>query len=465
MLAEEEGRDTVNFYGGNSDQRIHVSSMSTSSITVPPPPTDRFAGFTAEPDRHGALPLGARIGSALLLIWLACVLTFGRLFSEIGVAPIYIADVLAMSGTLLSLPQWWPVAVKRGLRGLLLIAVTLAGLTVQSLYRGLEAGYPSALKSACMGVYPIVGVAIAGLVVRNPDIVRQFARRVMPLVPIGFLIIGLSGGSFIAASIGLYLSCAAAWAAAPGNARRGTVGILTLVAGCYLAESGARRGPVLAILLAVVATRVAAREALSQHRGRRLTVAAIYCLSVALIGASSILLVNGSGRLDSKELLIFGPVVSRVLASTQPDTESANNVALRQAMWRYALSTTAKENPLFGRGSGRPIESGLGTSVTVDRKSGVHNSFIGYAFYMGFPAAILVVTAFVLAAVRCWQYRFLPYFAPLLGAAVAAVTTSMTNVALETPYIAGPSWAILGAAAGSAVAARMAMQDGPADPG
>jgi hypothetical protein len=123
-------------------------------------------------------------------------------------------------------------------------------------------------------------------------------------------------------------------------------------------------------------------------------------------------------------------------------------------MWRYALVTTAQEHPLIGLGAGRPIETGLGPTVSINRKSGAHNSLVGYAFYSGYPSAILVALVFIIALVSCWRFRAFPGCASLFGATTAVAVTCMTNVALETPFIAGPAWAVLGAALGAAAAAH-----------
>ena len=377
-------------------------------------------------------------------------LVFGRAFSEIGVAPVFLADVLAVSGALLSLPRWWPMATRPGLRGLLLIAVALAVLTLQSVYRGVDAGYPAALKSACMGVYPLVAIAIAGLVAQDPELITRFGRRVLPYVAPGSMLVGLRGGPYIAAASGLYLACAAAWSVFPGNAWRGIIAISTLIGTGYLVGVGARRGPAIAILLAIVGTRVAIHKGLRarQVRQAHLIPLIVGCFSIVLVTATALLLSNSSSRTDLYDLPLVGSLASRVVASTQPGTESGNNVELRWQMWRYAVDTTAEENFWLGRGAGQPIETGLGSTVTIDRKSGVHNSVIGYAFYSGFPSAALVLLTFLLAGARSWRYRSLPGRAPLFGAVLAVIATSMTNVALETPYIAGPAWAILGAAVG-----------------
>lgn len=431
------------------------SRMSSSSVAAPTRRTEAFQTAAAERPQNSAPILSAKVANFALFVWLAGVLIFGRAFAEIGRAPVFLADVLAVSGVLLSLPRWWPFVTKPVVRGLLLIAAVLAVLTFQSVYRGAEAGYPSALKSACMGVYPLVAVAIAGLVVRDSELIHRFAKHVLPLVPLGFLLVALVGGTYIAASSGLYLACAAAWAAAPGNVRRAAIAVGTVIAAGYLAQVEAKRGPMLAILLAIVATRIATRKRLrSRRRQRQLTAAIMGCLSIALIVATAIVLSNTSSRTGPSELPIVGPLVSRLVASTQPGTESGNNILLRWEMWRYALITTAQEHPFIGRGAGRPIETGLGATVMVNRKSGAHNSFVGYAFYSGFPSAILVMIAFLMALINTWRYRAQPACASLFGATMAVAATCMTNVALETPFIAGPAWAVVGAALGAAAAAR-----------
>jgi hypothetical protein len=417
------------------------------------------AGTTLRAVTPGAGPppplISGRLAQALLFAWLGGVLVFGREFSRIGAEPIFLADLLAVLGALLSLPRWWPFAVRPGVRGLLLVNLAVGALTAQSVYRGALDGNPAALKSACMGVYPLVAVAVAGTVARDPDMVQRFARRVLPLVPLGFLVAALGTGFYIAAASGLYLAFASAWITAPGEVRpgrRGSAAAGTLLAVGYLAGVGVRRGPTIAILLAVAATLLATRRRRRRRREHQLLLAVIACFLIAAIAASSLALSSRDSRVQVSELPLFGGLAARVAGSLRPGTESGNNVALRLEMWRYALESTAEEHPLIGRGAGKPVATGLGLTAVVDERSGVHNSFVGYAFYSGFPSALLVVLALVLAIVGSWRRRSLPGHAPLLGATVAVVAICMTNVALETPYIAGPAWAVVGAAVGAAAA-------------
>jgi len=408
--------------------------------------------------------LSPKVANLALAVWLAGVLIFGRAFAEIGHEPFFVADVLAISGVALSIPRWWPYMSQPGLRSLSLAATLLALFNMQSVFRGVEAGYPSALKSACMGIYPLVAVAIGGLAAHDPNVVRRFANRSLLLVPLGFLVMAQAGESYIAAASGMYLALALAWAAVPGTARRGAIVVSTLIAAGYLAEVAAKRGPTLAILVAVCGARIAMRKDVrTQSPARQMGAIIAWCLSIALVCTALLVLVNSSSRSNQKNLPIVGPLVDRLMASTQAGTESGNNVALRLEMWRYALTATAREHPFIGVGAGRPIEAGLGPDAIVNRKSGPHNSFIGYAFYSGFPSAILVVFVFVFALKSCWKHRKNPLCVSLFGAVSAVLATCMTNVALETPYIAGPAWAVVGAGFGVAAATQARAKTEPSE--
>jgi hypothetical protein len=412
----------------------------------------------AEPVLRGATPfISGTLANLALFTWLGGVLVFGRAFSQIGVEPLFLADLLAAAGVALSLPRWWPSVITTKVRGFLLIAVALFVLTGQSVYRGAEASHPSALKTACMGVYPLVAVAIAGLVARDPEIIQRFAKRVLPYVPVGFLLVALVDRFFIAAASALYLACAAAWALAPGNMRLAVRGALVvgITAGAgYLTAVGARRGPTIAIVLALAATYIAVRRRRRiQHPQELHLTIVVFCLSGALLATTVLVLLNGASRIDPADLPVFGTLASRVVTTTQRGTESGNNAELRLEIWRYALSTTVEQHPFIGLGAGKPVSTNLGLRAVVDDKSGVHNSFIGYAFYSGLPSAILVLLAFWWAGFGTWRNRTQGHCAFLFGATVAVATTCMTNVALETPYIAGPAWAVLGAAVGAATVA------------
>jgi heme A synthase len=72
---------------------------------------------------------------------------------------------------------------------------------------------------------------------------------------------------------------------------------------------------------------------------------------------------------------------------------------------------------------------------------------VGYAFYAGYPSAIIAGFLFLLCLVWAWRSRRATIYGPaIFGSVLAATVTAVTNVALETPYIAGPTWAALAAA-------------------
>jgi hypothetical protein len=79
----------------------------------------------------------------------------------------------------------------------------------------------------------------------------------------------------------------------------------------------------------------------------------------------------------------------------------------------------------------------------------VHDSFVGYTFYAGYPEGLLVVFVWFWGVVRLWRVRRRSPYAPaVLGCVVAAILTAATNVSFEVTYMGGPSWLILGLAFG-----------------
>ena len=185
--------------------------MMDATLRIPTRPIEVPRGRPKPGTGTSAPLLSGRLADLALLAWLGGVLLFGRTYSQLGIAPIYLADVLAITGMLLSLPRWGPCILQKKVRGLFLIALAIFILVLQSVYRGVDAGHPAAMKSGCMAIYPLVAVAIAGLVSRDPELIQRFTRRVLPYVPMGFLAIAVIGQFFVAAAAALYLAYAASW--------------------------------------------------------------------------------------------------------------------------------------------------------------------------------------------------------------------------------------------------------------
>jgi O-antigen ligase len=298
-------------------------------------------------------------------------------------------------------------------------------------------------------LYPLVAVAAAGWVAGLKDVDHTLSvlpRYILPLIAVGQVVVMATNATLVAASYGLYLGIGAAFAIVPGIPGRRLLGLSCLVGFMLLVAFQAERGPTLTVLLAALSAWLAASRFRSRGSGRAAMVAVLIVITGTAL-AFSLGIARGPTQIP-----IVGRVIERATATSSSDPEAANNVGLRTAAWSYALNATYVENPLLGVGAYHPIELTFhGNDLATNPGTGVHNSFIGYVFYAGYPAGLLVVLVFVLGVLRIWRIRRLTVYAPaLLGALVAVVVTALTNVALETTYIGGPSWLVLAGAVGLA---------------
>lgn len=377
----------------------------------------------------------------LLVLYVAPMLLFARSYALIGYRPVYLADVLIALAAVLAVPRMWT----RGVRTLSFLCCALALLMLHAVLVAYYAGYPGATRGFVMILYPLVGASLAGWLsvrARPDESIARLARLVFPLVSVGLALSLVLGALIVSASYGLYLATICAFAVAPKVPRRRLFALAGVLGIVLLVGFNAKRGPMLAIAVAVLGAWLASRPLRSGSVTVR-TVLTVSIATVALAFAASTGLIVPSG------LPVVGRLVERATATTSSaNPEAANNVALRTAIWSYALRTTAHSKPLFGMGAFHPIEVSLdGNDLVTDPESGVHNSFIGYAFYAGFPAGALIVCVFAFAMWRIWRVRRRSIYAPpLFGALCGVIVTASTNVALETTYIAGPSWLIVAAA-------------------
>jgi hypothetical protein len=387
-----------------------------------------------------------------LLAYLVPLLALGKVYATVGVSPVYLPDVLIVAAALLMLPR-----ARVGLTSPFpLVCALIALLVLHSVYVGYQHGYPEAIRGTVLALYPLIALVVAGWLASHHDPERLLSglpKYVLPGVAAGLAVLLLAASaSIIASATGLYLAVAAAFAVVPTMPRRRWLGVSCLAGTIMLAGFDAKRGPMLAILLALFTAWLASRRFRSDTRTATTIAAAGAVMGVIAMTISL-------GVLTPTQIPVAGPVIGRAIATssgatTTEDLIAANNVGIRQAMWAYALHA-ANGSPLFGRGANHPIEVNYLGNDLSKQQIGPHNSFIGYAFYAGYPAAALVVVAFVIAFARMWRLRRVSIYAPaLLGAIVAVVVTALTNVALETTYIGGPSWLILAAAVGLAGACR-----------
>ena len=398
--------------------------------------------------RHaGAINAAGMPVYTALVLYVVPMLLLSRVYALVGFRPVYLPDALIVIAILLALPQ----VLSPTAPTFRIASIAVALLMLHAVVVGYGHHYVGATRGIVMVLYPLAAMVLASWLSARRTLDRDLASlagNVLPLVTVGFAFVIVLKLPFIAAAYGLYLAAVGAFAVVPGVPHRRLLAVSCLVGLALLVGFTARRGPALAVLLGALAAWAASRSRRSDRAAVSLALAALLSISVIALSVSM-------GFLTPARLPVVGQLVARTVESANSSSpEAAHNVTLRTTMWSYALHTTATQGPLLGVGAFRPIEVSLyGNNIASDPESGVHNSFIGYAFYAGFPAGALVVFIFASALLRLWRVRRTSIYAPaLFGALVAVVVTAFTNVALETTYIAGPSWLVVAAA--FAVSAR-----------
>lgn len=386
-----------------------------------------------------------RLSKLLLATWLGGVLAFGRSFSTLGISPFFLGDLLVLLAILLSARTWWPQVRQRPIRTLCLAALFLALFTAQAVLRGYAANYAGALKGLTLGFYPLVAVALAGLLAAEPKLLDQMPRWLLYLPVIGYLAqVLILSVEPIAASYGLYLGFGMAFAVLPACPHRWRLLLFVFGGTAALLTTTPSRGPSFAIVVAAVAS-YGAHATSGGRFGIRLS-AVLTAMSMLSVLCTFGLALSLTGT-SPADVPVVGPVVKRTLSITESGGVDRNNVAVRGLFWSYALESTADDNFIFGRGASHPVEVTYGGNDFSRQETGVHNSFVGYVFYNGYPSGVVVAIVFLAAWKIAWRERATHRYAPaVFGCVSAAVAISLTNVALETPYIAGPAWAAVGAA-------------------
>ncbi|MET8947491.1 O-antigen ligase family protein [Streptomyces sp. NPDC004542] len=357
----------------------------------------------------------------------------------VGVSSVYLMDVLAFSALLVTVHTWGPRAFSEPrLRWFRAVAAGLAVASAQAVYRGIEAGYPDPLKGGILGLYPLFGWLAATWLLTRP-VQESLRRRWVLYVPtFGLLLSWALHIPTISAASGLYLAIAGAFGVQSRYAGNSRLLLWTLTGVALLAALASKRGPVLAVVAAVCATTVAGRP--SRRRVIRWPV--IYWF-LATLGVIALLSFSLSGR-QLSDMPVVGGLMTRLSSSADVHTEAGANVGLRLEMWRAALRAACRE-PFFGAGAGNPIEVERFGFPGVER-SGPHNSFIGYVYYLGWPAGLGFILLVAATLRRTWRARHRPAAASWFGATVGVCVTAFTNVAFETTFIGLPSWLVLACA-------------------
>lgn len=379
----------------------------------------------------------AALSKAVLFLYAFPLFAFGIAYAELGVNPVYLADVLATLSVLVALPFVWPELKSPGIKSFAWLAFFVALLAGQAVFAGLQRGYVDAIKGGVLALYPLLAMGWAGWFSRFREAWSIFPRYILTGIAPGLALVSLLGLPLIPAAYGLYLSVLAAFAAVPGMPRRKLLLLSAAVGEIILIAGPEKRGPALAVAVSFLASWIAARAFRARSAGRLVPLAAMSAIALAGLGLNL-------SRVDVQTVPVAGGFLTRTLDTVNdPGSAAAENVTIRFVIWDYAIRA-AGQHPLTGLGAGHPVEVVYKGNDVGAKGSGPHNSFIGYAFYAGFPSAILVVLIFFSALLRTWKARRAsPYASALFGAVVGATLIALANVALESTYIAGPTWMIL----------------------
>ncbi|MFD7611923.1 O-antigen ligase family protein [Streptomyces sp. NPDC059828] len=390
------------------------------------------------------LLVAARHRRAVWYLWAASLVPlflFGRSYATVGLDPIYLLDTFTWLALLATTPAWLPRAFSEPrLNGFRAVAILLCIAAIQAVVRGIFHDHPGAVKGIILGIYPVLAWFAATWFLTRPaeEILRW--RWVLYVPSLGvFLVAGL-GEILTPAASGLYLAIAGAFGMILHRTGSSRLLLWTLAGAAALTAVASKRGPLLAVLAAIAATALASR--CSSRRTRQWPA---LTLSFAIVGVLAVLGTSAAGQGPSA-LPVVGGLADRLVSSaSDPDGEAANNVELRFLMWRKALDV-ADQNPLLGGGAGRPIDVVFDGALLNKAESGPHNSFIGYLYYLGWPAGIAFASLVIATLWRTWRAREHLVSAAWFGATVGLCLTSFTNVAFETTYIGLPSWLLLACA-------------------
>jgi O-antigen ligase len=425
---------------GISEPRIRPLKGSAVGVTADIP---LLVSVCAAVCVASGILLALCIRGAGWLLWASCLaplFLLGREYATVGVSSVYLMDVLAVSALLVTVHMWGPRAFSESrLRWFRTVAVVLAVASAQAVYRGIEAGYPDPLKGAILGLYPLFGWCAATWFLTRPVQEPLRWRWVLYVPAGGVLLVSAVHTPVIAAASGLYLAIAAAFGAQMRYAGNSRLLLWTLTGTALLTALASKRGPLLAVVAAVSATAIAGRS------GRRHAIRwPVISWTVVTLGVMALLAFSLSGR-HLSDIPVAGGLMTRLSSSADVHTEAGANVGLRLEMWREALRVSWQE-PIFGAGAGHPIEVEAFGPRTNSASSGPHNSFVGYIYYLGWPAGLCFILLVVATLCRTWRARRHPVAASWFGATTGVCVTAFTNVAFETTFIGLPSWLVLACA-------------------
>lgn len=381
------------------------------------------------------------IATAVLIgLYLVPLFAFARVFSYVGIPPIYLPEVLLVAALAVGVRQWMPAYREFVPQSYKLLTAGFAAVACIATWHGVSKGYDQAVKGLAFVAYPLLsGPVAAWIKVRGAQWIRTLTVAVAAS-PLGLLILLFVDGKLVvSAAYGFYFAglIGIMMCREPGPLRVAL--FLDVLAGILFLASTGRRGPILTVLIALAVAQFFSGGRLSPAFSK-LVPGAAFALAL-LFGAVAL------GGVAPGDLPGIGSTITRTQSIFNGSADASEaNVAFRIELWKYSLRTAVSEGPLLGTGFGRPFALEFrGADLETEDTGGAHNSFVGIAYYMGFPALALFLAMIVLAVRRVGKKQLTSVIQPAQAAWLAAgLVTMFTNVALEAPYIGGPFWLLLG---------------------
>jgi hypothetical protein len=423
---------------GRTDLLIAVGFVAVAFLVlINPAAALGVAVLTCGAGIAGYRPRGT--ASVLLLLYLAPLFALARVYSYVGVAPIYLPEVLLISALVISAPQWWEAYRTDVPKVYKSLTIAFATIGFVATVLGVSRGYPNALKGLVFVVYPVLSGPAAAWISLNREKWQRILTIALAACPLGLaVLLATDKSSVVSAAYGFYLSGLLGLMMCREPSRLRTWLLIEAWIGVALLGSSGSRGPTLTVLIAF---------AILEYTLRRTRHPSTMRLRPFLfVGAAALVAMVGLAGLTSTRLPGFGSAIDRTRqALTDPGSASEANVAFRIELWQYSLRTALHEGPILGMGFGRPFDLRF-REVDLSSKDtgGPHNSFVAICYYMGFPALGLFIAIIAVAVRRSLKLPRSTMYPMQLAWLAAGLVTMFTNVALEAPFIAGPLWLLLG---------------------
>jgi hypothetical protein len=381
------------------------------------------------------------IASAVLIgLYLVPLFAFARVFSYVGIPPIYLPEVLLAAALAVGVRQWLPTYREFVPLSYKLLTAGFAAVACLATWHGMTKGYEEAFKGLAFVAYPLLSGPIAAWIKASGPRWIRIVTVAVAVSPIGLVALLLIDDSLVvSAAYGFYFAGLIGIMMCRESGPLRVALFLDVLFGVLLLASTGRRGPILTVVIALAVAQF--------FSGGRLSPAVSKLIPAGAFALAVLFAAVALGGIPPGELPGIGSTITRTQAIFNGSADASEaNVAFRIELWKYSLRTAVSEGPLLGSGFGRPFALEFrGADLETEDTGGAHNSFVGIAYYMGFPALGMFLAMIVLAVRRVGKRQLVSVVQPAQAAWLAAgLVTMFTNVALEAPYIGGPFWLLLG---------------------